>query len=364
MWNQANPEFPVSIEIDPGRSGDQRRSMTKAADNGTADILNLDIVDIPEFAAANRISPISLDENLFVTGILKSAAVNGRDGLYWAAPFNTDIGVLFERIPAGGPAAEPLDLPSVLDELVHAGTFGFVGQVGPGSSASDEAFAVNILEHVLAGDPALLGNDTKLDERNSPFYEVARWQQALVPLRTAIADGRVLPKDNEPTSVDAFMNAKSGFMRNWPVAYRDLMERGDADAREGRIKVHSFPSAILGGQSLAVAANSSHKSQAIRLIEFLTSDVAQKVLAVYGLAPSRVAAYADPHLRNTIPYLETVRLAVEQAARNGRMRPIHRNYAAFTKAVATHIRPILATTSPVPSAFTDEIRAALSVPAI
>lgn len=360
MWNKANPAAPLTIRIDPGRTGDQKQRMKDAAANGGADILNLDIIDIPEFAAAGLISPIALNENLFLAGILKPGAVQGEDGRFWAVPFNTDVGMLFERVPTGAVAAERPDLPRILDSLVLPGSLGFVGQTRDGSSASDEAFTVNILEHLFSRNPDLFGRNTAFTDKNLPLYEVARWQQALAPLRAAIADRRVLSAADELTSLEAFM-AESGprFMRNWPVAYRDLLERRDPDARAGRIEVHAFPTAILGGQSLAITATSSRKAQAAELIEFLTSDEAQKVLAERGLAPTRVAAYTDPHLNVTVAHLETVRQAVE----NARVRPIHRNYAAFTKAVAAHIRPILAGPDPLPSAFIDDIRAALSVPA-
>ncbi|MDI1461140.1 extracellular solute-binding protein [Catellatospora sp. KI3] len=360
MWNKANPDAPVKVETDPGRTGDQKQRMINAAVDGTADILNLDIIDIPEFAAAGLISPLTLNENLFLKGILRPGAVDGEKNRFWAAPFNTDVGMVFERVPAGAAAAERPDLPQILDSLVRPGSLGFVGQVGPGSSASDEAFTVNVLEHVISRNPDLLTRSTKFTDPDIPLYEVARWQQALAPLRAAIGDRRVLLADDEPTSVDAFIGRPGPrFMRNWPVAYRDLMERGDQDVRQGRIKVHPFPTAILGGQSLAVAANSSHKAQAVRLIEFLTSDEAQKVLATHGLAPTRVAAYTDPHLKVAISHLETMRQAVE----NARIRPVHRNYAAFTRAVATHIRPVLAGPEPLPSAFVDDIRTALTEPA-
>jgi len=101
---------------------------------------------------------------------------------------------------------------------------------------------------------------------------------------------------------------------------------------------------------------SGHQERARQLIDFLTSDESQKVIAAHGLAPTRVAAYSDPNLRAFIPHLEAIRQAVESS----HPRPIHPGYAAFAATVARHVRPLLADGVELPSMFIDEIRAALS----
>jgi multiple sugar transport system substrate-binding protein len=351
MWNGANPDAAVEVHIAEGSTDDQKKLMIDAAANGAADLLNLDIINIQEFAGARLISPFQLNRGLFVDRTLQAGQVAGDPRQFWAAPFNTDVGMLFERIRAGGAApAEHPDLPEVLDQLISAGSQDFVGQVGPGSSASDEAFVVNVLEHAMARDSAIL------DSAGVPVYDLGRWQRALAPLRNAIVDRRIRPADNEGTSLTAFMTEpRPRFMRNWPVQYRDLQQRDDPDVREGRIRVHPLPGGILGGQSLALVATSRHQARARKLIDFLTGDEAQKVLAAHGLAPTRVAAYTDPNLKAFIPHLETIRGAVE----NARLRPIHQNYGRFARAVVKHVRPLLADGAELPSMFIDEIRDAL-----
>jgi multiple sugar transport system substrate-binding protein len=356
MWNRANPDAPLKVDIVTGTTVDQKTNMLAAARSGMADIVNLDIIDIPEFAPG-LIEPVRLDRGLFLGDVLKPGAIKDKEEEYWAAPFNTDVGVLFERASDDSAPNEQSDLVQVLSRLGSSKLAGFVGQLGSGSSASSEAFTINVLEHVISQDPDLLPKDVNFADGGIPFYEAARWQEALAPLRAAIADRRVISADNESTTLKLFMSSTGPrLMRHWPVAYRELQQNSDSDVRRGRIKVRAFPTAILGGQSLALVKKTTPNPHATRLINFLTSDEAQKVLAERGLAPTRKAAYNDPNLQATVPHLETIRQAVE----NARMRPIHRNYAQFTKAVANHIRPIMHTKDPVPSAFVDEIRAALS----
>jgi len=198
MWNAANPGAPVDVIVLDGSTVDQKKRMTDAAINGTADLLNLDIINIQEFAAKGLVSRIKLSKDQFLTRTIEASQVSNDANEYWAAPFNTDVGMLFERVPTGATAVENLGLPNALDNLAP-GSQGFVGQVGPGSSASDEAFVVNALEHALSRDSGIL------DEDGIPIYDLGHWQRALDPLRAAIVTRRVLPADNEATSLSAFI---------------------------------------------------------------------------------------------------------------------------------------------------------------
>jgi multiple sugar transport system substrate-binding protein len=350
MWNAANPDAQVDVNVVEGSTGDQKRQMIDAAANGTADLLNLDVIDIQEFADEKLISRIGLSKDRFLPRIIEPSHVSDDDpDQYWAAPFNTDVGMIFERVPEVGTPAENPSLSSVLDGLARDSQ-GFVGQIGPGSSASDEAFVVNVLEHALSRDASILS------QNGVPIYDLGRWQRVLDPLRKAIVTRRVALADNESSSLAEFMSERRPrYMRNWPVQYRELQQKNDPDVREGRIKVHPLPVGILGGQSLAVVEQSRHQEPAKRLITFLTSDEAQKVLAAHGLAPTRRAAYSDPNLRAFIPHLDAIRRAVEGA----RPRPVHRDYEAFARAVVKHVRPLMERGVELPSMFIDEIRAAL-----
>lgn len=189
-----------------------------------------------------------------------------------------------------------------------------------------------------------------------PVYDLRRWQRALEPLRRAIVTRRVLPVDNELTTLTEFVGERRPrYMRNWPVRYRELQQMNNPDVQQGRIKVHPLPVGILGGQSLAVARKSRHQALARRLINFLTGDEAQKVLAAHGLVPTRLAAFSDANLLAFIPHLDGIRRAVESAY----PRPVHANYEAFSKAVVRHVRPLIHDGTELPSMFIDDIRAAL-----
>ena len=352
MWNRANPNTRVRVTTTAETTTDQKLQMLTEARNGTADIVNLDTIDIPEFARQELIVPIELpDDQLFVGRAIEASRVANQPGHYWAAPFHTDVGMLFERLAPAGLRAEPTGLADVLDHRVAPRSEGLVGQLRPSSSASYEAFVVNVLEHAIARD-----NDI-LDASGIPAYDLVRWQKALDPLREAIVSRRVTLADNEQASRELFVaNPARRFMRNWPVHYRVMQQHNDPDVRAGRIRVYPLPIGILGGRSLAVVKKSAHRGRAAELIRFLTGEEAQKVTAAYGLPPTRITAYADANLKAFIPHLDDIRGAVE----NARPRPTHWNYKAFAAAIVKHVTPMLRDGRELPSAFVDEIRSALA----
>lgn len=354
MWNDANPNSPVHVTIAEGDTEDQKRAMIDAAANDDADLINPDIIHLRDFAARGLITPIELENvNGFLPATLRASLVDGDESRYWAAPFNTDAGTLFERLRSAGADASVDGLADVIDRSLGneaaIASPEFVGQLQPSPSTAHEAFVVNVLEHALSRDEGIL------DESGYPNEELNRWRDAVEPLRMAVVEGRIALSNTEGNAALEFAERELQFMRNWPVYYRELHQLNDPAVRESRILVRPLPLGILGGQSLALVGGSQNASAAIDLIHFLASDEAQKVLSAHGLAPTRSAAYNDDNLKAFIPHLDSVRAAVETA----RTRPIHPNYSEFSEIVRRHMTNLLHEDVDLPSQFIDEMRAAL-----
>lgn len=137
-----------------------------------ADILNLDIVHILEFAYKQLIQPIPLAEpgKFFKSTKIPSKSHSGK---YWAAPFNADVGMLFSR--RGGHSDGPPSMGQALEE-VKAESRAFVAQLESESTGSHEAFVVNVLEHALAVEPQVLS-----EEEGRPSSDLELWLDALKP---------------------------------------------------------------------------------------------------------------------------------------------------------------------------------------
>jgi multiple sugar transport system substrate-binding protein len=85
--------------------------------------------------------------------------------------------------------------------------------------------------------------------------------------------------------------------------------------------------AVLGGQNLAVARMSAHPLAAQALIQFLTSDPMQRLLAERGgFAPTRTAVYQEPAVQQHVPYVKTLLKAVTDAY----LRPVTPYYPKFS----------------------------------
>jgi multiple sugar transport system substrate-binding protein len=351
MWNAANPDSGVELMPVSGSTLDQKNKMIAAAEKGTADILNLDTINIRYFAERDLIIPIALDDvEVFIPSTLRAGAIAGEPSRFWAAPFNADVGMLFERAQSRSPLPKtPPSLSQVVDNRALKNTHQFVTQLGPTSSSSEEAFVVNILENALSRDPDIL------DENGLPVFVLERWREALEPLRAAVRAGRVTAADSEDNSRRIYHKQSLRYMRNWPVHFRVLQQEDDPDAKTGRIRLNPLSPGILGGQSLALVKKSRHTARAADLVRFLTTEAAQRIIAAYGLVATRTAAYSDETLRAVIPHLDAMRGAVE----NARSRPIHPNYSEFSSIVSRYIMPWLNGDGTLSSRFTDELRDAL-----
>jgi multiple sugar transport system substrate-binding protein len=87
-------------------------------------------------------------------------------------------------------------------------------------------------------------------------------------------------------------------------------------------------SGVLGGQNLAVSADTARPRAARALVEFLTSDRSQQILFERGGLPAtRKVVYSDQAVRERYPspYVATL----EQALEGAELRPAQPHYARF-----------------------------------
>jgi multiple sugar transport system substrate-binding protein len=135
---------------------------------------------------------------------------------------------------------------------------------------------------------------------------------------------------DESLSRGAFADGEVLFMRNWPIAYRDL-SAGDPTSHTTPVpfQVALMPGpSVLGGQNLAIAKNTARPRAAQALIEFLTGEPSQRMLFERGgFAATQKAVYDNPAVQRDNPYVTVLRAAVEGA----RPRPVTPYYADFSK---------------------------------
>jgi multiple sugar transport system substrate-binding protein len=346
MWNELHPNTTIQMDEVNSTTNDQFDIFVESE----SDIYNLDTIHIPKFADAGRIRQIVAEPDLsLLKEIRQICEVKGQPRTYWAVPFNTDVGMLFRRV-TDKRAAD--DLPTLKRVLAGAAEQPqqLVGQLLPGGTKTAEAFVINILEHALAQDEAILGTTGIIS------FSLGQWNTALRPLAEAIRLNQVVGVAGEVNTTAAFQSRNLRYMRNWPVAYRtvDRPERSKADTVD--IRVGPLPVGILGGQSLAIASNSRYQEEAELAVRFLTDVPAQRLLATFGFAPTGIEAYTDAKVAEVIPHIEEIRNAVG----NSRPRPIHRNYAEFARTFKDHMNRYLYGDQPLSDGFIRDIQAALA----
>ncbi|GAA1419546.1 ABC transporter substrate-binding protein [Streptomyces thermospinosisporus] len=305
-WNarQRQTGFSARLVELPGSADEQRSQLLGALQSGSADydVVNLDVTWVPEFAAAGLIRP--LPGKLVDDDVIPSVAETAWwDGKVYAAPFNSDVGLLYYRHDYLKKArVRPAeldenttwqDLRDVIDTLdsnlegeeKKAYDKGWTTQLD-----AYEGRTVNAMEAFATAVPDL----DLVDEDGSYTGTVDGLTAGIAELRRR-ADLPYTLKDayksDEAASLSDFVEGRTAFLRHWPYVYPTLLRTFD----DGQLKVAPLPGrAVLGGQNLAVTQGSQRARKATELIEFLTSRESEKCLLDAGFAATRTSVYEKP----------------------------------------------------------------------
>jgi multiple sugar transport system substrate-binding protein len=354
QWNLLHPQSPARIVELSALADAQRSEMLARAQSGRGeiDIFNLDVTWTAEFADAGYIQ--SLDETRIPVGsFLKGPMDTCRySGQLWALPFNTDVGLLYYRSdlldhpPATWKALE--DDVTMMRARSGNDVDGYAGQF-----ADYEGLTVNALELIRGAGGSIVDNqgDVVVEDH------LAQVSEGLDRLRVIAPTG--VPELDETSSTQLFRSGKALFMRNWPVAYRSLAQELEG-APAVRFGVAPLPagSGVLGGQNLAISADTARPRAARALVEFLTSDRSQQILFERGGLPAtRKVVYSDQAVRERYPspYVATL----EQALEGAELRPAQPHYARFSQVFRTAIDGYLRQNAPLPDDIQDQLVGAL-----
>lgn len=280
------------------------------------DILQLDVIWTPEFAAAGWILSLDRFEPDTVGFFPSTVEANRWSGELFALPWFVDVGMLYWR-------TDLLDrAPATFEELSRmalrgreAGLpFGFVWQ-----GARYEGLVTVFLEH-LGGFGGRI-----MDEEGNVSVDSEAALAALRYMRDQVHSvGNVPPAAltwQEEQTRFAFQNGQAVFMRNWPYAY-PLMQDSSESRVAGRFGVAPMPAApagsptaALGGAQLAINANTEHPEAAFAVIEYLTRpEQMLERASIVGQYPTRPALYVGTALVEALAAPpEDVRRIIESA---------------------------------------------------
>lgn len=328
QFEARHPNVTVQLEQTPD-AADQRHQLYVQWLNAASgpDVLQLDVVWTPEFAAAGWLLPVSdlvTREDDFFAATLRA---NRFHGDLYAVPWFVDVGMLYYRKDLIDRPPETLgELHRLAREHARWGTeYGLVWQ-----SARYEGLVTNFLEVLTAFGGRMLGpHDTvELDSKAS--------SEAVDYMRELLKDGSV-PRDalawQEEQTRFAFQNGRALFMRNWPYAY-PLLQGEDSRVR-GKVGVMPLPgtpqgraAATLGGAQLGIRAGTKHPVEAKQLVEYLTAPEQMRARALaLGQLPPRPRLFDDPSLAHAFgPSPREMKQIVQSSV----VRPPHPLYSEIS----------------------------------
>lgn len=334
---RASSEFYLEVE--------QYLSQRSAA----VDIVEVDVVWTHALAdhLIDLSGAIGAERSAFVPQTLAPATVGTR---LIGLPIHTDCGLLYYRrdlFEEHGIAAPPATWEELLASTARIvaaeaaqGTplqAGFLTDLAP-----QEGLTCATVEWFAAHGGSLFDAHGGAAVDSLPNIEALRFVQRLFPA-TMPAELRALPQDDVRR---LFQQGDIVAIRSWTYAAA-LLEREDSEVR-GKVAVAPLPAGprgpatTQGGWFLGVSRYSKEQALATELARLLTSErvQAERVRRI-GVAPTRVAVYADPALAAEFPHLAIVREALEGAV----LRPsdvTRDRYPAASAAVFTAMGRMIA----------------------
>jgi multiple sugar transport system substrate-binding protein len=319
---QLHPDIRVELQRTPDDANQRHQLYVQwlNARVGNPDILQLDVIWTPEFAAAGWVLPLQRFGPATTDFFPATIEANTWAGKLYALPWFADVGLLYRRtdlVPG-----EPKDLSELVSDAragmsrPQAPQYGIVWQ-----GARYEGLVTTFVEYLGAFGGRIL------DERGQVVVNRPEAVKALEFMRDELYGTHIAPLDvltwHEEEARYAFQNGNAVFMRNWPYAYEPMSDKANSRVA-GKYAVSPMPAAgggvghstaSLGGGQLAINAYSESPDAAYRLIEYLTApeQMLERAQAV-GQYPTRPALYDDARLRTALAIpLDQARRAIESA---------------------------------------------------
>ncbi|MGH9457974.1 MAG: extracellular solute-binding protein, partial [Thermoanaerobaculia bacterium] len=202
---------------------------------GDPDVVQLDVIWTPEFAAAGWVDPMPITAEDAADFFPATLDANRWRGRLWAVPWFVDVGMLYWRtdlLPCAPQSLHELARHAAAAIREGAVSSGFVWQ-----GARYEGLVTVYLEILTAHGGSIL------DASGRPALRSREAVAALEFLRSLIANGvspaEVLTWHEEETRF-AFQNGRAALMRNWPYAV-PLLEDESASRVAGRFAVAPMP---------------------------------------------------------------------------------------------------------------------------
>jgi len=330
-WNSAHPNEKVTLKEQSDNADQQHDDIVQhmQAKDASYDIVTVDVIWTPEFAAKGWLVPLegkfALDTSKLLKAPVTAATYNGK---LYAAPFASDGGMLYYRkdlVP---------NPPKTLDEMWKMCDIAKKNNMDcyAGQFAKYEGLTVNATEAINTYGGKVV------DDQGKAAVDSPESRKGLQMLADHYKNGDI-PKQaityQEEQGRQSFEAGKLLFLRNWPYVY-SLASTEASSKVKGKFAVAPLPgvsgpgASTLGGHSEAISTYSKNKATAFDFLKFIEEDAQQKFFMEKGsLAPVVESIYSDPELVKKAPYLPTLLTSIQNAV----PRPVTPFYPSVTKAI-------------------------------
>lgn len=332
-FERQNPGIKLNVIEGPNASNlvEDLNTTSFLLGNSPYDLVNLDIVWLPKFAAAGWLTDLSDRFSKEERADYLEGNLNGNtyEGKLYAIPWRTDAGMLYyrrdliEQIGAKPPEtfSELMQISKTLKDD-KAADWGFVWQ------GRQYEGAITAFIEVLEGNGGFWINpDTKEVGLDRPeAIEAVKF--LLSTVQQGVSPPGVSTYIEEDTR-RLFQAGKTVFMRNWPYAY-PLLNAEDSPVK-GKVGIKPMvhapnqeSAAALGGWSWGISSTTPHPEEAWKMVQFFTSPESQrKYILESGWLPSRKSLYKDPEILAKYPHFSQIANVLETSA----LRPPIGQYA-------------------------------------
>jgi multiple sugar transport system substrate-binding protein len=360
-FNQTNRDnIHVILRIGPAGTSDLmtiERDMLQAR-SSAVDIFSVDIIYVAELAQQQWIQPISeslwpaSERAKYLPGPIQACTL---DGQIWAAPFRTDLGLIYYRtdIIKTVPPKTWEELTSTVETVLDPPQmYGYVWE-----GAQYEGLVCNFDEvlHGYGGSILDPHDPTKVTV-DSPEAE-----QALTTMVNWIWTSKISPPDTstytEEVARKTWEDGHTVFMRNWPYAYSSGNDPSQSKI-VGKFDIHpmlyggnnTVGHSSIGGWQLAINSfiNPDKQAAAWKFIQYMLGPEAQKIGATRASwTVTLESLYADPEVLSKVPLFKQLKPILQTAV----PRPVTPNYNAVSTAIRLRVRQALARKLPVSEAL-------------
>ncbi|MBI4463378.1 MAG: ABC transporter substrate-binding protein [Acidobacteria bacterium] len=323
-FERENPGIRIREEILPSSTDEQHQFyvINLAAQASDVDVLDMDVIWVPEFARAGWLAELTDQLGETELAPLNSAAVSADwlGGKLYAVPWFVDAGVLYYR-------SDLLDKygfqpPKTYEELLGISQVILAAENNPRlmgflwQGKQYEGLVCVALEFIRGNGGNLFDPDGHLSLTEPATLDALRFLQNLVwshkvtpPLVTTL---------DEEASRHIFQSGRAIFMRNWPYAW-DLLNLPESPVA-GKVGLTSIPhfsgqtsAPTLGGFHLGINSHSRHRKEATAFVRYLIRrDVQKQVALKLGVLPANEEVYEDAAVRQALPVLSHILPSLRQ----------------------------------------------------